>query len=197
MKYRAPETLEGNWIDKPGTYHLVITEADEHPTKQNGEMLDAFRITCLALDGTVRENDKFTEKDKTANLIFWHPKLTDKNEGAFARQKQGKFFLAAGLLTEEQLGQEVDINLEDCVGRQIVATLEQRDGDGGRTFIDLHFDDVWHIDHPAAAKFPKCAKSISLAPPAHRRAPKTFEKRNGNHKTEAAATLADVDLDDL
>lgn len=200
MKYRAPETLDsgGNWIDKPGTYHLVITGADEHPTKANGEMLDAFRIACLALEGTVREGGEFTERDKTVNLMFFNPKLTDKNEGAFARQKQGKFFLAAGLLTEDQLGQEVELDLADCVGRQIIATLEERDGDAGRTFIDLHFSDVWHIDDPAASKFPKCEKSIKLAPPPHRRDPKTFEKKpNGNHKSKEAKPLEEVDLDDL
>lgn len=204
MKYKAPETVDtggGNWLDKPGTYHLVLTAADEQPTKRNGEMMDAFRVTCQAIDGTVRDANGFTEKDKTVDLTFWNPKLTDKNEGLFARQKQAKFFLATGLLTEEQLGTEVDINLGDAVGRQVIATLEERDGgDSGRTFLDLHFADIWHIDDPAAAKFPRNDKAIALVPKAHRRDPKSFEKKNGTEakaKPPKKSQTTPVDLDDL
>lgn len=200
MKYRAPDTVDtggGNWLDKPGTYHLVITAADEQPTKRNGEMMDAFRVTCQAIEGTVRDANGFTERDKTVDLTFWHPKLTDKNEGLFARQKQARFFLATGLLTDGQLGSEVDINLEDCVGRQVIATLEERDGDSGRTFLDLHFADIWHIDDPAAAKFPKSDKAIGLVPPAHRRKPESFAKKNGTEPRKTAKKTETVDLDDL
>lgn len=201
MKYRAPETIDtggGNWLDKPGTYHLIITAATESPLKKNGEMLDGFRITCQAIDGTVRDSAGFTEKDKTVELMFWHPKLTDKNEGMFSRQKQAKLFIATGLLTEEQLGQEVDLDLEDVVGKQIIATLEANEGDTGRTFLDLHFSDLWHVDDPAAAKCPKNQKAIELMPPSHRRKAESFAKRNGQDLThKPKAKLETVDLDDL
>jgi len=203
MKYRAPETVEtggGNWLTQPGTYHVVITHTDESPTNAKGEMLDAFKITAQALEGTVKDDDgKFVEKDKTVDLMFFNGKLTDKNEGMFARQKQGRFFLATGLLTEEQLGAEVDIDLEDAVGRQVVLTLEEQDGKNDRKFLSLHFADIWHIDDPAAAKFPQCAASKKLIPALHRRDPKSFEKTNraapAKPKTKPKAEA--VDLDDL
>jgi hypothetical protein len=199
MKYKAPETADtggGNWLTLPGTYHAVVTHADEHPTKANGDLMDAFRVTVQALEGTVKgEDGKFSERDKTLDLIFWDAKLTDKNEGMFARQKQARFFLATGLMTEEQLGTEIDINLEDAVGRQIVCTLEEQDSQrGDRKFLSLHFADIWHIDDPAAANYPKCDKSIKLIPKALRRDPKSFAKSNGGKKTE---TSKDVGLDDL
>lgn len=203
MKYRAPETVDtggGNWLTQPGTYHVVVTHADEEPTNGKGDMMDGFRITCQALEGTVKDEDgKFTELDKTIDLIFWNPKLTDKNEGLFARQKQGKFFIATGLLTEAQLGTEVEINLQNAVGRQIVLTLEEQDGSGDRKFLQLHFADIWHIDDPAVASYPKCAKSVKLIPAAHRRDPKSFEKKNGSSaaKTRPPAKTETVDLDDL
>ena len=178
MKYRAPETVEtggGNWLQQPGTYHIVITGADENPTNAAGGPIDGFRITGQALEGTAKDEDgKFTEKDKTVDLIFWNPKLTDKNEGLFARQKQGKFFLATGLMTEDQLGSDVDIDLEDSIGRHVIVTLEETEGTGDRKFLQLHFSSIWHIDDPAVAKFPQCAKSKGLIPKAHRRDPKSF-----------------------
>jgi hypothetical protein len=178
MKYRAPETCEtggGNYLSHPGTYHIVITGADENPHNAAGGPIDGFRITAQALEGTVKDEDgKFTEKDKTVDLIFWNPKLTDKNEGLFARQKQGKFFLATGLMTDEQLGGDVDIDLEDAIGRHVIVTLEETEGTGDRKFLQLHFSSIWHIDDPAVAKFPQCAKSKGLIPKAHRRDPKSF-----------------------
>lgn len=203
MKYKAPETLDtggGNWLSQPGTYHAVVTHADEEPTNAKGEMLDGFRITFQALEGTVKDEDgKFTERDKTVDLMFFNGKLTDKNEGLFSRQKQGKFFIATGLLTDEQLGTDVDINLEDAVGRQVVMTLEEEDGKGDRKFLRLHFTDIWHIDDPAASSYPKCAKSVKLIPAAHRRDPKSFEKKNGTTaaKTKPQTKTEAVDLDDL
>lgn len=196
MKFRAPETTDtggGNWLTLPGTYHGVITHADESPENGKGESLDGFRVTIQALEGTPRdETGQFTERDKTVDLMFWHPKLTDKNEGMFARQKQGKFFLATGLMTEEQLGTEVDIDLEDAVGRQVVFTLEEQEGKSGKTFLQLHFADIWHVDEPEAAAYPKCQKSINLIPKQLRRVRKADTK-----KSPPKAATDDVDLDDL
>ena len=201
MKYRAPETLEtggGNWLRTAGTYHLVITAAEENPTTKAGKIRDGFAATCQTLEGTVRdENDVFTERDKTVTLFFRNAQLTDKNEGLFARQKQGKFFVATGLMTEEQVGQSLDIDLDDCIGRQVVATIETEAGDNGMVFLDLHFCDIWHIDDPAAAKFPQCVKSKGLIPKAHRRDPKSFEKDQPAKPKAAKAKPESVDLDDL
>jgi hypothetical protein len=203
MKYKAPETLDtggGNWLRSPGTYHLVITAAEENPETKAHKIRDGFAATCQTLEGTVRDdNDVFTERDKTVTIFFRNPQLTDKNEGLFARQKQGKFFVATGLMTEDQVGQSLDIDLDDCIGRQVIATLEAEAGDNGMIFLDLHFSDIWHIDDPAAAKYPKCQKSIGLVPKAHRRDPNSFEKAEAKAKgkTKPKAKPESVDLDDL
>lgn len=194
MKYRAPETADsggGNWLTLPGTYHGVITHAEEDPTNGQGESLDGFRVTVQALEGTPRGDDgKFADRDKTIDLMFWHPKLTDKNEGLFARQKQAKFFLATGLMSEDQLGAEIDIDLEDAVGRQVVFTLEETEGKTGKKFLQLHFSDIWHVDDEKAAAYPKCQKSINLIPKQLRRIRKADSKQQKPPAT-------DVDLDDL
>ena len=193
MKYRAPETTDtggGNWLTLPGTYHGVITHADEHPVNAKGESLDGFRITVQALEGTPRdESGKFAERDRTVDLMFWHPKLTDKNEGMFARQKQAKFFLATGLMSEQQLGNEIDIDLEDAIGRQVIFTLEEQEGKTGRSFLQLHFADIWHVDDPDTSSYPKCQKSISLIAKPLRRAQKP--------KPQTKPAAKDKDLDDI
>lgn len=204
IKYDAPESLPGGgkWITKPGTYHLVVTATDEEPVNKKKELVDGFVVDFQALEGTVKDADgKFTEKDKTTSLTFYNPKITDKNEGLFARQKQMAFFVATGILTEDQLGKTgLSIDLEKARGRHVIATLEEQEGTDGRNYIRLSYSDIFHIDDPRAAGFPKNEKALSLIPPAHRRDPKSF-KANGNGddapKQQAAAATGSTDLDDL
>jgi len=198
MKFRTSESADtggGNWLDKPGTYHLVVTSVDEEPKSKKGEMLDAFRVTMQALEGTVRDKDGFTERGKTVDIMFWSPKLTDKNEGEFSRKKQTRYLLSTGLITESQLGSDVEIDLEQSRGRHVIATLEERDGDGDKKFIDLHFADIFHIDDPAVAKFPKCQRSLGMIPKAHRRAPNSFKPSSGGGN--GGGNSSGVDLDSL
>lgn len=204
MKYSAPDSLAhggGNWMDKAGTYHLIVTGTDETPVTKDKKPIDGFKVTVQALEGTVKDADgNFTERDKTADLIFFNPKLNQKNEGLFARQKQAAFFIATGLMTEAQLGTEIDIELKDAEGRQVIAVLEEKELPNGKKGVELSFADIWHIDHPRGASFPRCQKSLALIPPAHRRDPKSFpdeepksDKGNGKSKPQ----LPDGDLDNL
>lgn len=207
FEFDAPEELShggGNWIDKPGTYHLVVTAMDEQPINRNKEMVDGFRAEFQALEGTVRDaNGKFTETDKTIGITFKNPKITDKNEGLFARQKQAAFLIATGLMTEEQLGKKgIKVELKNSVGRHVIATLEESDLDSGKKFIGLSYADIWHIDDPRAASFPKNEKALTLIPSAHRRDPKSFKiGDNGDQakqkKQQDPPKANGVDLDDL
>jgi len=201
MKFDAPSELPsggGNWIDKPGTYHLIITGTDEEPVSRDKQLLDGFRIDFQALDGTVRDADgNFTEAEKTIDIIFWHPKLTQKNEGLFNKQKQAAFLVAAGLMTEEQLGKSLDIDLSKAKGRHVIATFEEEVQDNGKKRIQLSYADIWHIDDPRAAKFPKNEKALSLIPSDHRRDPKSFKQPEPAQKKEPAAATSSVDLDNL
>jgi len=204
MKYDAPDDYEtggGNWLTEPGTYHLLVTSVTEEPKSRDGRLLDGFKVELCALEGTVRDKSgEFTEKNKTVDIMFWHPKLSDKNNGEFARKKQGRFFIATGLIDETVKGKSVEINLEQAVGHQIIATLEDRDSPDGKKFLDLHFADIYHIDDPAAAKFPRSEKSLRLVPVSHRRDPKSFAsgKNGGSSKTQPPAKSEDdVDLDNL
>jgi hypothetical protein len=209
FEFDAPEELShggGNWIDKPGTYHLVVTAVDEEPISKKKELIPGFKVDFQAMEGTVRSGDgKFTEKDKTIDLVFFNPKITDKNEGLFARQKQAAFFIATGLMTEEQLGKSgIKIDLEQARGRHVIATLEEDTSEQGKKFIRLSYDNIWHIDDPRAASFPKNEKALTLIPSAHRRDPKSFKIGGDNGDQAKQSKPKDppaagngVDLDDL
>jgi hypothetical protein len=63
-----PESLGGdggNYIDKPGTYHLVVTEVDENPATKDGAPIDALKISVQVLAGTNPE-----QKDRFGNIVF-------------------------------------------------------------------------------------------------------------------------------
>jgi hypothetical protein len=205
--FDAPESLPagGNWIDKPGTYHLVVTAVDEEPISRSKELIAGFKIDFQSLEGTVRDTEgRFTEADKTIDMVFFHPKLTDKNEGLFARQKQAAFFIAAGLMTEDQLGKKgVKIDLQAARGRHVIATLEESTSDQGKKFIRLAYADIFHIDDPRAASFPKNGKALKLIPAAHRRDPKSFklsvsEDQAQKKDTQSQSSASkENDLDDL
>lgn len=203
MKFGTPDSLPtggGNWIDKPGTYHLVITATDEEPvSKRDKKLIDGFKVDFQSVEGTVRDADgKFTEAGKTLDIVFFNPKITDKNEGLFARQKQAAFFIAAGLMTEGQLGgQEIDIDLAKAVGRNVIATLEEEKTDDGKSFIRLSYADIFHIDDPRASKFPRNERALSLIPAEHRREPKSFKFDEPAAASTAKAGTKQVNLDDL
>lgn len=208
FEFDAPESLPtggGNWLDKPGTYHLVVTAVDEEPISRKKELISGFKVDFQALEGTVRDADgKFTEEDKTTDIVFFNPKITDKNEGLFARQKQAAFFVATGLMTEDQLGKSgIKIDLKQAVGRHVIATMEEETSGQGKKFIRLAYADIFHIDDPRAANFPKNEKAMSLIPSAHRRDPKSFTIGDGNGDQAKQSKPKDppktngVDLDDL
>ena len=100
-------------------------------------------------------------------------------------------------MTEEQLGgQEIDIDLTKAVGRNVIATLEEEKQDNGKSFIRLSYADIFHIDDPRVAKFPRNERALSLIPAEHRRDPKSFQVEEPKPKT-GNGNGKQVDLDDL
>jgi len=92
FEFDAPETTEsGRFLREAGTFHFAVTAVDEQPASRKGELLDGFRVEANVLDGTARANGHCSETDRVAEIMFFHPSLTAKNEGLFARQKQAKF----------------------------------------------------------------------------------------------------------
>lgn len=180
----------GSWLADPGTYHLCITDVQETPTNNKGELISnaAFRVACTVCDGTVPN-----QKDKTVDITFFNPKSTDKNEGAMARKKLDRFFLAVGLATEQQIESKakLSIDLQEANGRQFIAQLEKEKEDS--KFLSLSFANLYHVDDPAVQAIPKDKAALNIIDPKLRRvgmqaAAKASRKEKAASKNGAATT---------
>ena len=210
IEYQTSEDASqgGAFVTHPGTYHFMVIDSQEQATDKDGKPLDGFRVVGQVLAGTVPG-----EKGKTLSLIFFHPKPTDKNEGAMARKKQTRCFIALSKMKPADAGKKIAIDLtpDETIGRQLVVTLEKEDG---KDYLRLHFADIFHVDDPEAAPFPKDANLLASLPPEWRMKPEDFGgagaavpgggspspngSGNGSHKpaTKPAPASA-VDLDDI
>lgn len=211
MDFQASDDAStgGAFVTNPGTYHAMVIDSQEQATDKEGKPLDGFRIVAQVLAGTVA-----SEKGKTFDLLFFHPKPTDKNEGAFARKRQTRCFIALAKMKPSDLGKRVTIDLtpDETIGRQFVCTLEKEDG---KKYLSLHFADIFHVDDPEAAPFPKDTNLLGQLLPEWRLKPEDFggegaavkggggspsPNGNGNgsgsHKQPPKAP-SNVDLDDI
>lgn len=141
----------GNFIDKPGVYHLLVVAVDEAPADKSGNPLDAeFKATVSVLAGTDAH-----QKDRSTDITFWKP----KEKGDQASKRITRFCLATCLIGQFQPGQKATVEPSDAIGRQIVAKFgwkQKKDEVSGKYVdsdrIDLHYSDIWHVDDSDAAK---------------------------------------------
>lgn len=146
-----PESMEGggNFIDKPGVYHMLVTAVDENPVDKDEDPLDGLKVTLAVLDGSNVE-----QKDRSIDLMLWKP--TEKD--SMASKKQTAFCLATCLIGAHKPGQKTTVEPQDAVGRQVVAKLawRQKKNDAGKyedtDRVDLNYSDIWHVDDPNVAK---------------------------------------------
>lgn len=157
----------GNYLREPGTYHLCITEIKDEAIGQSS----GLKVTAEVMAGTVPD-----QKGKTVTLTFWHPKLNSKDQGAFSRKRQARLLVAANVLKQEQLGQRVSIDLNKAVGQQVIATLDYDSKDEEKKYLELNYADIFHIDDPDAAKFPRDDAAIAMIPKANRLDASAFAK---------------------
>jgi len=151
------------WVDEEGTFHCQITSTSEQPTKHDGTLIDnaMFAIALELLEGTNK-----TQIGKTLDIVFLHPKVTDKGEGAFAKKKVDRFLLAASLASQQQLEKadvEIDVDINSTVGRQIIVKIEMNEYEG-KTRAQLSFAEIYHVDDPAMKTIPKSAANLRFLP---------------------------------
>jgi hypothetical protein len=194
-----PDKMEGdnNFLAEPGTYHFAVLAVDERPTNRDGKPLDGFKAHVCVLDGTTAGQAK-----KEMELMFFAPKLTDKNNGEFSKRKMARFAMACGILPQAAPGQRVTVDLQQAAGRQFVAEVERQtnqDGTVGK-FLQLAWANIYHVDDPTVASVPKDAAALGLLPATLRKQQKDFEKAGsaaGGKPKAATQPPPAVDIDDL
>lgn len=194
--FDAPEHVytESNFLSEPGTHHMIVAEPHEVATKRDGTPMDACAVLAQVLDGTVRDASGCTQVGKQITLTFFNGKPTDKDGGKFARSKQAALFIALDLMTPEQLGKPgLSIDLEKTKGRQFIVTLKKDKGQDGKERIDINFNDIYHVDDPAAAAYPKDSKALGFIAKAFRHPAAYFDSlrpSKGGGSNGAAGVVA-------
>jgi len=158
MEIEQPESLEGggNFVDQPGVYHMLVTDVDENPAKQDGSPLDATRVSLSVLAGPINSN----QKDRAFELMLWNPNSADdESKQNNAKKLQTKFCLATCLIGHHQPGQRVTVEPTDAKGRQLAIRLswKQEFNEVTKKWTDtdrvkVHFTDIWHVDDNEALK---------------------------------------------
>lgn len=143
----------GNFVSKPGFYHLVVFETEEHPASQDGRPLNGFQVTFSVLAGTHAD-----QVDKSIDIMFWSPDPTEPTK-TMPKKRQAAFCLATGLIDEFQPGVRKQVNLSDAKGRQCCAKLafKQKKNEATGKWedtdrLDISFADIWHVDAEEVAK---------------------------------------------
>jgi len=178
------------YLNTPGTYHMVITSVAENEGPK-GNPIDGFTVGLSVLDGTAKE-----QKDKSTNLCLFSPDQSkpDKSQ-EWARKKQTAFAIASGLIDLTKLGGKVQIDLQNAVGRQIVATFES---DDKGQYVDLSYANIYHVDDPRAANFPKDREALAVIPKDQRKETMYFAPlTKRSEPAKQTSRLSASDLADL
>ena len=195
----SPDTLRGgtgNYLAKPGVYHLVIDEVLDG-CYASGKPINGGGITLKMTALTEGE-----EKGKTTSLTLHMPKLTSKDKGESARKKLSAFLVATCLARPDQLGGAINANPGEAVGRQVVVDFELGEaGDDGKRYLEMRYWNFWHPDDPRAPKDrlnPAALEPVAY-PTAHRRLPEYFDAilKQAPPASKAATDRKPVTADDL
>lgn len=207
--FQTSEDLTRNvgFLDKPGVYHCVCELLELDPRKNDGTPYNGFGLHFCVLTGTPKDKE-FPVADligKKKRLDFSHPKASSKDQGKFARQKISQMLVALSLANPNDTGREIEFDTSDAMGRQFIVRLEESSGTDGKTYLDLSFDNIYHVDDPNAPACSKSQLSLDTIPANLRRKPEDFggSSRGTNGKAPPAPTaqttapLSAVDVNSL
>lgn len=194
MTVEQPDELGGggNFIDKPGVYHLLVVAVDENPADKQGQPLDAeLKVSVSVLAGTSPE-----QKDRSTEITLWK----SKEKGDQASKRITRFCLATCLIGQFQPGQKATVEPSDAVGRQIVAKFgwkQKQDPTTGKYVdtdrIDIHYSDIWHVDDVEVAKTGLVLDETCIANiPPELRKPVTSINQGGTSASPATGSVAPV-----
>jgi len=187
------------WLKEPGKYHAMILHADENPLDKNKQLLDGFKIQFLVMAGE--------HKGKQADVLLFNPNASKSSDAiAFAMRKQTACLIALGLITEDQMGSEVVVDLLAATNppRQFFIELDyEKDKEknlkldsNGNPRLVLAYANIYHIDDPACADpvvWPRDASMVAKIPAACRRDPASFPK----HERKSGPAPKNVTFEDL
>lgn len=212
LSFNAAEDLnagDGNRITEPGIYHVTITNIREGEGP-NGKPCDGFTIEGDVLGGTVEGCH-----GKTFKETIFMPNLKGTEEAqAMALKKVTAFCIATGLMTPSQLGQAVDIDVNNAVGRQLVIEFDRQMAKNEQTgkwdvptkYLTIAYANIYHVDDPEVKDVPKNADALGMRADGEKKDASyfAFRDKRGTAKSAkrepvaaAASSQFDAGLDDI
>lgn len=164
----------------PGWFHCNILHIGEN------EKCNGVEVQLSVLAGKPNDASVTDFVDSTAKLTFWYPDASRSEEEQEKTNAQLTALLVAlDLVTPAQLGQPVNVDEKQAIGRHALVHLrykqEKTSVDGKEKWVDnpkflqLAFNDILHIDDPAGANVPKNVGALKFVPAACRHTdPKYF-----------------------
>lgn len=195
-KFSTSKTLGSStaWLDKAGKFHLRVLKADENPTDKNKMPLDGFKVTFSVLGGQCDDGgDVRAEVGKQVDVMFYNPNPTEDADWQEASQrKQTAYLLAAGLMHEREMGNDVNAELVHSENRQVVAEFEfsKPKTATDKAYLRLRYDRVFHIDDPRGSAIPRDQAALKIIPAAFRRDPNGFDLEKITGKASSASSSA-------
>jgi hypothetical protein len=199
----APESIgsESTYLEhtaaNAGKHVMLVVDAHDNgrPTKDGIETINGFSAECEVIGSGANNGKKFT-------LTLYGPKLTSKDGGKFAIQKQFAFLIATDVATPDMLGKEFDFDPVSSLGSVFVIDLALGEkNDNGKQYLDLAWSNIYHVDDPRSKmKFDDVQRAkIATVAASNRHPSDYFEKlvASKTAKKEAAKDSKPLDLDDL
>ncbi len=177
------------WLKKPGTFHARVVKVEEPALAKKTQLpLNGFRVTFAVLSGKLDDGtDIGAEVGKQFDYLFFYPD-SDKTpeQNLWPIKKITAFLVGAGLMNESAIGQDVDVELQHSINRQLVIQMAA----GKDDFLDLHYSNIYHIDDPRVASIPRDQAALKLLPAQLRRDPKSFDLEKITGKASSASSSA-------
>jgi hypothetical protein len=178
-------------IEKEGKYHLFIEIVEDGKIVGTDTEIDGFGVKASCLAGP-------DEMKKTINMVFRDGNLSDKDGGKMARKIQSAFFIASNILTPQQLtGGSVEIDEQIAVGQQVIAHLKFGKEKDGKRYLQLAWDEIYHVDDPRAKDVAKNADALSAIDAKFRRTADYFAPLIKAVKPAAATPAASATQPDF
>ena len=170
----------GGFVSEEGLYHMVIVDVQEQPTNSKGYSID--NVFCKVFTSVLASSVE-GQRDKAFSEIFFLPKPDAKSD--FVAKKITRLLLATNLMGIDQLGEDVDVNLDDMKGAQLMLKIEKNEGG----YAQISFADIYHVDDPDVKGWPKDEAALAMIDKNHR----GFKSIPKQEKKEAQPAL---DMDD-
>ncbi len=164
----------------PGWFHVNVLSIGEN------DKCSGVEVQLSVLAGKPNDASVTDFVDSTAKLTFWYPDAARSEEEQERTNAQlTALLIALDLITPAQLGQPVEVDEKQGIGRHALVHLrykQEKITENGKDkwvdnpkFLQLAFNDILHIDDPAGANVPKNVGALKFVPPACRHTdPKYF-----------------------